>query len=120
MAKEKVTILGGAGYIGSWLTRIFLESKYDVTILDLFLFGRRHMDPLLKRYPNLSVHCGDMRSASDLAEVVKDADVVVNLGGLVGDPACSLDENETWLHNIMQRQVHDIWRQAVPRVLKRL
>lgn len=71
MAKEKVTILGGAGYIGSWVTRILLESKYGGTILDLFLLGRRHMDPLLKRYPNLSVHCGDMRSASDLAEVVK-------------------------------------------------
>lgn len=100
MAKEKVSVLGGAGYIGSWLTRFLLEKDYDVTILDLFLFGRRHLDPLLERYPNLSVNFGDMRSASDLAEAVKDADVVVNLGGLVGDPACGLDENETWLHNV--------------------
>jgi len=100
MAKEKVTVLGGAGYIGSWLTRFLLEKDYDVTILDLFFFGRQHLDPLLRRYPNLSVYFGDMRSASDLAGVVKDADVVVNLGGLVGDPACGLDENETWLHNV--------------------
>jgi len=99
MAKN-ISVLGGAGYIGSWLTRFLLESDYDVTVLDLFLFGRRHLDPLLERYPNLRVVHGDMRNANDLAVVVKDADVVVNLGGLVGDPACSLDENETWLHNI--------------------
>jgi len=100
MAKGKISVLGGAGYIGTWLTRFLLENGYDVTVLDLFLFGRRHINPLLERYPNLLVKYGDMRNASDLAAVVKDADVVVNLGGLVGDPACSLDENETWLHNI--------------------
>lgn len=100
MAKEKVTVLGGAGYVGSWLTRFLLESNYDVILLELFLFGQRHLDSLRKRYPNLSVYYGDMRSARDLAEVVRDADVVVNLGGLVGDPACGLDENETWLHNV--------------------
>lgn len=100
MAKKTVTVLGGAGYIGSWLTRFLLEEDYDVTVLDLFLFGRRHFDPLLEQHPNLRVKEGDMRNASDLAAVVRDADVVVNLGGLVGDPACSLDVDETWLHNI--------------------
>lgn len=100
MAKRKISVLGGAGYIGSWLTRFLLENNYNVTVLDLFLFGRRHFDPLVERYPNLHVKCGDMRNASDLAAVVEDADVVVNLGGLVGDPACSLDPNETWLHNV--------------------
>jgi nucleoside-diphosphate-sugar epimerase len=105
MAKVKIAILGGAGYIGSWLTRFLLESDYDVTILDMFFFGRRHMDPLLKRYPNLDVHYGDMRNASDVAKAVNDADVVVNLGGLVGDPACGLDENETWLHNVASTNI---------------
>ena len=100
MAKVKVTVLGGAGYIGSWLTKFLLEHDYDVTVMDLFFFGQHHMDPLLKRYPNLDVQYGDMRNASDLAKAVIDADVVVNLGGLVGDPACGLDENETWLHNV--------------------
>lgn len=100
MAKKTVTVLGGAGYIGSWLTRFLLEEDYDVTVLDLFLFGRRHFDSLLDQHPNLRVIEGDMRNASDLAAVVRDSDVVVNLGGLVGDPACSLDADETWLHNI--------------------
>ena len=100
MAKEKIGVLGGAGYIGSWLIRFLLESGYDVILLDLFLFGRRHLDPLRKRYPNLSVYCGDMRSARDLAEAVRDADVVVSLGGLVSHAACNLDENKTWLHNV--------------------
>lgn len=100
MKRQKVSVLGGAGYIGSWLTRFLLESGYDVTVLDLFLFGRGHFNPLVERYPNLRVKSGDMRNASDLAAVVADADVVVNLGGLVGDPACSLDQSETWLHNI--------------------
>ncbi len=100
MTATKVTVLGGAGYIGSWLIRFLLEDRYEVTVLDLFLFGRRHLDALQFRYPNLKLRAGDMRNANDLAEVVKGADVVVNLGGLVGDPACSLDEDETWLHNI--------------------
>lgn len=100
MSKEKVAVLGGAGYIGSWLTRFLLENHYDVTILDLFLFGRDHLEPLRKRYKHLKVIEGDIRNANDLSHAVKDADVVINLAGLVGDPACSLDEDETWLHNI--------------------
>ena len=99
MAKEEVTASGGAGSVRSWLTQFLFKNNYNLTILDLFLFGRRNLDPLLKRHPNPSVHRGDMKNASDPGEAVKDADAVVNPGGLVGGPACSRGEKETWLHN---------------------
>lgn len=39
----KVLVTGGAGYIGSVLSRILLEKGYDVTCLDRLFFG---IDPI--------------------------------------------------------------------------
>jgi len=92
---KKVTVLGGLGYIGSHLVNLLVESGFEVKILDLALFGKDHINT-----DNVEIIIGDIRHADSLSKAIKDTDIVIHLAGLVGDPACSIDEEETWLHNV--------------------
>lgn len=95
---KKITVLGGLGYIGSHLCRLLVDKEYDVTVLDIGLFGKERLLDL-QELPNFNVIIGDARNSKDLADAIRGANAVINLAGLVGDPACSIDEEETWLHN---------------------
>lgn len=96
---KSVTVLGGLGYIGSHLCKILLDQGYRVTTLDIELFGWNHFEHY--EHENFVHIKGDARSSADLAVAIRGADCVINLAGLVGDPACSLNEDETWLHNVV-------------------
>ena len=89
-----VLVIGGGGYIGSALVPQLLEDGYKVRMLDLLLFGE---DPIrsFKDHPNLEIVQGDFRNQDPLLRSLRDADSVVHLGAIVGDPACKLDENLT-------------------------
>ena len=41
---NKVFITGGAGYVGSRLTPKLLDLGYDVTVLDLMIYGEHVLD----------------------------------------------------------------------------
>jgi len=96
---KTITVLGGLGYIGSHLCEILLNQGYKVVNLDIELFGWKHCK--LFEHENFIHIRGDARSSADLAVAIRDSDIVVNLAGLVGDPACSLNLDETWLHNVV-------------------
>jgi len=96
---KTITVLGGLGYIGSHLCEILLNQGYKVINLDIELFGWKHCK--LFEHENFIHIRGDARSSADLAVAIRDSDIVVNLAGLVGDPACSLNLDETWLHNVV-------------------
>ena len=91
---EDVLIVGGAGYIGSVLTRQLLEKGYRVRILDLELFGRESLDGVMN-HPRLEFLKGDFRNVEDVVRALRDIDAVVHLAAIVGDPACALDRDAT-------------------------
>lgn len=91
---DRILIVGGAGYIGSILTRILLENNYKVTILDNFLYGRESLEEI-KDNKNLKIIEGDSRNISDVVTALEDVSAVVHLGELVGDPACSINPLKT-------------------------
>lgn len=83
----KILVAGGAGYIGSVLTRRLLEQGEKVRVFDSFFFGG---DGLLSLYghKNLEIQPGDVRSRKELKKALKNIDAVVNLAALVGEHVC--------------------------------
>jgi len=91
--QRRVLVTGGAGFIGSHLTRMLLERGYHVRILDRFDYGRAGVEGL--GHPHLEVIAGDVCSSRDVSRALRDVHAVVALAAIVGDPACNLDPEET-------------------------
>jgi len=82
--KKKVLIVGGAGYIGGYMTDYLLARQYDVTVYDNLVYESR----FLKK---VSFIFGDIRNKERLLKILPKYDAVVWLAGIVGDGACALD-----------------------------
>lgn len=91
---ENVLIIGGAGYIGSALVEQLLELGYRVRVLDLLVYGD---DSIARFYghPDFELIRGDLRKIDTVVQATKGMDAVVHLGAIVGDSACSIDEDTT-------------------------
>jgi len=90
---RRVLVTGGAGFIGSHLTRMLLDRGYSVRVLDRFDYGRAGIEGL--RHPRLEVVAGDVCSSRDVGRALRDVHGVIALAAIVGDPACNLDPEET-------------------------
>jgi nucleoside-diphosphate-sugar epimerase len=77
-----VAIFGGAGYIGSVLTRQLLELGYPVRVFDNFLFGDDGVKDL--KHPNLEVISGDICDIKAISSACENAEVVILLAAIVG------------------------------------
>ncbi len=101
---NNILIIGGAGYIGSALIKILLDSNFKLRLLDLFIYGE---DPIkdLKNHPNLEIMKGDLRRVEDVVMAMRGMDAVIHLGAIVGDPACAIDEKMTLEINLMATQM---------------
>ena len=84
MNKQKVLIVGGAGYIGGYLTDFLTAQNYAVTVFDNLIYETRY----LKRVPFIY---GDIRDQEKLATTLPNFDIVIWLAGIVGDGACAVD-----------------------------
>ncbi len=85
---RRVLVTGGAGYIGSVLSRELLARGYEVRVLDRLLFGGTSLLGLLGD-ERFSFVQGDIRSAQTVTAALNDIDAVVHLAAIVGDAACS-------------------------------
>ena len=90
---RRILVTGGAGYIGSHLTRMLLDRGYQVRLLDRFDYGGAGITGV--QHPGLEVVHGDICSSRDLGQAVRGVEAVVALAAIVGDPACNLDPEET-------------------------
>ena len=92
-SRKRVLVTGGAGFIGSHLTRLLLDRGYHVRVLDRFDYGRSGIEGI--KHPRLEIMQGDICSSRDVSRAVRDVDGVLALAAIVGDPACNLDPEET-------------------------
>jgi nucleoside-diphosphate-sugar epimerase len=86
----KVLVTGGAGYIGSVLTRTLLEKGYDVTILDRMFFG---IDSIKGIIDQITLVKEDIRWFKP--DALKGIDIVLDLASLSNDPSGELDPQKT-------------------------
>lgn len=87
----RILITGGAGYIGSVMTKELLDRGHEVTVLDNFLFGQNSLMDCC-RYETFHVVRGDCRDEKVIAPLLKDKDVLIPLAALVGVPLCERDK----------------------------
>ena len=85
----KILITGGAGYIGSILTRKLIEKNYQVTIFDNFFFKQHYVFNDLIMNDNFNLIKKDVRNTNELNKAIKKNDVIIPLAGIVGAPLCN-------------------------------
>lgn len=91
---RRVLVVGGAGYLGSVVVRALLDRGYDVRVMDALVYGDdgiRDLFPLRA----FGVVQADLRNLESVVRATRGVDAIVHLGALVGDPACTIDEQLT-------------------------
>ncbi|MBN1268171.1 MAG: SDR family oxidoreductase [Kiritimatiellae bacterium] len=98
-------VTGGAGFIGSNLSRALTEAGLSVRVLDNFSTGRR--ENLADLGADVDLVEGDIRDADAVAQAVRGVRYVFHLAALpsvirsVGDPAATNDVNITGTLNAL-------------------
>jgi nucleoside-diphosphate-sugar epimerase len=87
---KKTLITGGSGYIGSLLARELLEAGREVRVLDSLLHGQEDI-AAEQESAGIEVLRADIRDADARRRALADAEAVVHLAAIVGDPACAID-----------------------------
>lgn len=88
--KMRVFITGGAGYLGSVLSRKLLSSGYRVRVMDQLWYGRDPIQECLKN-ENFELIQDDIRDLTATVRAMKDVDAVIHLASIVGMPASSIE-----------------------------
>ena len=100
---RRVLVVGGAGYLGSVLTKKLLKQGFRVRVLDSFIYGRRSLEPL-SGDRNLEIVEGDLRNIHTCVSSLAETDAVVLLAAIVGDPASKVRPTETIETNVLAAQ----------------
>ncbi len=95
---DLVLVTGGAGYVGSHLTRKLLARGHRVRVLDNYVYGNLGLEAISDD-PNLELIHGDICDERALARATKGVRAVVALAAIVGDAACDLDVGRTMAIN---------------------
>lgn len=90
MRRQKIIITGGAGYVGSALVPYLIKGGYDVTVVDLFIYGD-HVFGDLKTSPHLHLSHGDIRDRDFLYREFYDKDILIHLACISNDPSFDLN-----------------------------
>lgn len=83
-------ITGGAGFLGSVMTKLFLTENYDVTVLDSFKYDQNSLLDCCS-HDGFNVIRGDVRDEKIVKDAIKDKDFIIHLAALVGQPLCDID-----------------------------
>lgn len=90
--KRRVLVTGGAGYVGSVLVPKLLASGYDVSVLDLYLYGDNVLESV-SSHPGLRQIKGDIRNRQDVRTALESVTDVIHLACISNDPSFELDPN---------------------------
>jgi UDP-glucose 4-epimerase len=105
----KVIVTGGAGFIGSELTRQLLADDYQVTVVDNLVNGRR--DNLANVAGLLTIEVEDVRNSARMRELMHGQDIVYHLACLgvrhsIHSPRENHDVNATATLNLLHAARH--------------
>ena len=84
---NRILITGGAGYVGAVLVPYLLEKNYEVTVIDLMIYGKN----VLKKHPNLKIIEGDIRNKDLIEKILPGHKTVIHLACISNDPSFELN-----------------------------
>ena len=87
---NNIFITGGAGYVGTVLVEKLLRKRYNVKVLDLFMYGEE-LRERAKDIPNLDCINGDIRDQELLKKVIPGSDALIHLACISNDPSFELN-----------------------------
>jgi nucleoside-diphosphate-sugar epimerase len=88
---NKATLItGGSGYIGALLAQELRNAGREVRVLDSLLHGQEDI-AAEQEQAGIQVIRADIRDADARKRALADAEAVVHLAAIVGDPACGRD-----------------------------
>jgi nucleoside-diphosphate-sugar epimerase len=99
-----VLIVGGGGYIGTHVVTELLAAGFSVRVLDRLLYGKEPVAAFLGN-PLFELVEGDATDLMKLIPAMEGASAVIHLAGLVGDPACAVDEAFTRHANVVATRI---------------
>ena len=85
--KKKIFITGGAGYVGCSLVDRLIEKNYEVTVLDLCLYG----DNVFNDKSKVNLIKGDIRNQKLLKKILPGHNAVIHLACISNDPSFELN-----------------------------
>jgi nucleoside-diphosphate-sugar epimerase len=83
---KNILVIGGGGYVGTYLVDQLIKNNYLVTVFDLFIYGN-----FLENNHNLKIIKGDIRDLQLLKRIVKNFDCVIHLACISNDPSFDLN-----------------------------
>lgn len=87
---KSILIIGGAGYIGTELSKYLLHQGYSIGILDTFWFGDSFGGN--REITKIKMDVRDLGKESNLGKY----DVVIHLADVANDPSAELDSSLAW------------------------
>ena len=87
MNNKNVFITGGAGYVGCELTNHLLKEGYNVTVLDLLIYGEN----VFINHEALNVIKGDIRDEELLKKTIPNHSVLIHLACISNDPSFEIN-----------------------------
>jgi len=104
---KRVLIIGGEGYIGSVVSEELLQAGYRVRSLDNLTYGNNLCVLSHVHHDHYRFVFGDMTNREQVEAEVANADIVLLLAGLVGDPVtrkypeAAAEVNDTGVKNVI-------------------
>lgn len=114
----KIVLTGGAGYIGSVLSRRLLDEGHELVVCDRLSFDPHAVLACLGARGYTFVR-RDLLTSEPYDQIFSGADVVIHLAAIVGEHACRGREELAWRtnHDLAIRVSEECARLKVPRLL---
>ena len=84
---QSVLVTGGAGYVGSVLTKKLLKNNFDVKVVDSLVYGNDGISSLIEEN-KIEFFNSDIRDSIKISPILKDVDCVIHLAAVVSEPLC--------------------------------
>jgi len=95
---KKILITGGAGYLGSILSKKLIDKGYQIRCFDRLYFTDEPIKNLFKN-KNFGLIKGNIVNLDSFPHLLDGIDAVIHLAGLANDPTAELDSKLTEIVN---------------------